>query len=53
MLGKILLPSVSQKTGRAVGNREVNRLRVKRRGFFFPSDSIKSTGFALRCTPPG
>lgn len=34
VLGKMLLPIVSQKIGRAVGNRGVNRLRVKRR--FFP-----------------
>lgn len=31
VLGKMLLPIVSQKRGRAVGNREVNRLRMERR----------------------
>lgn len=31
VLGKMLLPMVSQKRGRAVGNREVNRLRMERR----------------------
>lgn len=34
VLGKMLLPLVSQKRGRAVGSREVNRLRVKKS--FFP-----------------
>lgn len=38
MLGKMLLPLVSQKR---VGNREVNRLRVKR-SFFPPLTALRS-----------